>query len=108
MADVCLNHLLRDSFDPTIRKEARKCIRYCLTAYIDQPLKQKSLFLLTYSKLIEDLDSRKESHDAEEFNFTLKQIYRMVTEMSGLMDQNLPIFTPEESKIVVDKMYELI
>lgn len=59
IAKLCIQKLLTDPFAMTIRKESAKCMRFLIAACKDHPDKQKALFIMTYVRLMEELEKRK-------------------------------------------------
>lgn len=52
VAKICIEKLLSDPYSWAIRKEAMKCMRFCIAACEEQPDKQRTLFIMTYAKEI--------------------------------------------------------
>jgi hypothetical protein len=59
VAKICIENLLNDPFSFAIRKESAKCMRFCIAACEEHPDKQRALFIMTYVKLMEEVEKKK-------------------------------------------------
>jgi hypothetical protein len=59
-----------------IRKESAKCMRFCIAACENHPEKQKALYIMTYIKLMDELEKRKTRKEFDMINAILKEIHK--------------------------------
>jgi len=59
IAKVMIEQLLTDPYAQTLRKESAKCMRFCIAACKNTPAPQKALFIMTYAKMMEELETRR-------------------------------------------------
>ena len=58
VAKVCLDELICDPFEDSLRKESAKTLRFCMEACSKHPEQAKALFLRTNQKMMEDMNTR--------------------------------------------------
>ena len=108
IAKLCIEKLLTDPFAMTIRKEAAKCMRFCIIACEEHADKQRALFIMTYVKLIEELEKRKERSEYEQMNSILKEIFKMTQAFLHFKDKNLTVFSVEDATNLVNRLVTVI
>ena len=86
IAKLCIEKLLNDPFAMTIRKESAKCMRFCIEACCEHSDKQRALFIMTYIKLVEELEKRKERSEFDQMNSCLKEIFKMTQAFKHFKD----------------------
>lgn len=59
IAKVMIEQLLTDPYAQTLRKESAKCMRFCIGACKLNPAPQRALFIMTYAKMMEELENRR-------------------------------------------------
>jgi hypothetical protein len=60
--------MINDPFAMTIRKESAKCMKFCIQACAEHPEKQKALYIMTYVKMMEELEKRKKREEYDQVN----------------------------------------
>jgi len=78
ISKLMIQKLLTDPFAMTIRKEAAKCMRFLIGACKEKPDHQKTLFIMTYTVLMEELEKRRTRNEFDQINGILKEIYKML------------------------------
>jgi len=73
-----LNKSISDPFSFTIRKEAAKCMRFLIAACEEHPQKQKTLFIMSYARMMEELEKRKSKMELDQVNGILKELYKQL------------------------------
>ena len=53
-------------------------MRFCIAACEEHPDKQKALYIMTYVKLMEELEKRKGRKEFDMINAILKEIYKQL------------------------------
>ena len=106
ISQVCINQLLNDPYASTIRKESAKCMRFCIDACHQHPEKQRALFIMTYMKMMEELEKRKERKDAIIVNQILKEIQKMLKVFWDFKDKNLTVFSVEDATTFLQRLQQ--
>ena len=76
-----------------IRKESAKCMRFCIGACKDHPDKQRTLFIMTYVCMMEELEKRRQKEEWEQVNTILKELYKMTNQFAHFKQQNMTLFS---------------
>lgn len=74
VAKVCLEKLIRDPISHHVRKQSAKCMRFLIAACKDHPDKQRALFIMSYIKMTDELEVRRQREDFEMMNALIKEI----------------------------------
>ena len=108
VAKICIEKLLNDPYSWMIRKESMKCMRFCIAACEQHPDKQRALFIMTYAKLMEELEKKKARLDFEVINATLKEIFKQLKLFYSHKAKGLPtVFTQEDVTTLVARLKEI-
>ena len=108
IAKLCIEKLLTDPFAMTIRKESAKCMRFCIQACADHPEKQKALFIMTYVRLVEEMEKRKTRSEFDQMNSILKEIYKMTECFKCFKAKGLMVFNVEDATNLVNRLVTVI
>jgi hypothetical protein len=58
----------------------------------DHPDKQKALFIMTYTVLMEELEKRKGRNEFDQMNYILKEIFKMSKYFYWMKEKNVEMF----------------
>jgi hypothetical protein len=108
IAKLCIEKLLSDPFAYTIRKESAKCMRFLISACKDHPDKMKTLYIMTYVALIEEMNKRLGKREFEQVNGILKELHKMLREFEFFRDRGLFIYALEDAVTFVNKLGEIV
>lgn len=104
IAKVCIEKLLEDPFAQTLRKESAKVMRFCIGACKEHPEKQKALFIMTYIRLMTELEKRKPRGEFEQVNFILKMLYKMTQYFKSYKEKGMLVYQVEDATKFVDRL----
>ena len=107
VAQVCITKLLQDPYSYMIRKESAKCMRFCIAACEDYPDKQKALYIMTYMKLMEELDKRVQRKEFDMINAILKELFKQLKLFYSFKAKGLTVYTVEDATTFVNRLKEV-
>jgi len=58
----------------------------------DHPDKQKALFIMTYTVLMEEIEKRKTRKEFEQINYILKEIFKMLKNFYSFKEKGIKVF----------------
>lgn len=99
---------LCDPFAMTIRKESAKCMRFCIAACKEKPEHQRALFIMTYVRLVEELDKRQKRQEFDQINGILKELYKMLQNFYHFKKLNLTVFNVEDATTLIKRLAEIV
>ena len=97
IAKLCLEKLLSDKFAHTLRKESAKLMRFLIDACKEHPDKQKTLYIMTYVKLMEEIELKLKRKDFEEVNGILKELGKQIRLFVHFKEKNLTVYSVEDA-----------
>ena len=107
VAQVCITKLLQDPYSYMIRKESAKCMRFCIAACEEYPDKQKALYIMTYVKMMEELEKRKNRKEFDMINAILKEIFKQLKLFYSFKAKGLTVYTVEDATTFVTRLREV-
>lgn len=107
IAKVMIEQLLTDPYAMTIRKEAAKCMRFCIAACKDTPAPQRALFIMAYVKMMEELDKRRVRMEFDQVNGILKEIAKMLRLFEEFPKDVGTVFTPTDAGTLLTRLREI-
>ena len=107
VAKVCIEALLQDPYSYMIRKESAKCMRFCIAACADHPEKQKALFIMTYMKLMEEIEKRKKRLEFDMINSIIKEIFKQLKCFYHFKAKGMTVFTVEDAQTLINRLKEI-
>lgn len=108
ISKVIIEKLLTDPFAMTIRKESAKCMRFLIGACKDKPDHQRALFIMTYTRLMEELEKRKTRNEYDQINGILKEIFKMLKQFHHFKKENKTVFSVVDATTLVTRLSEIV
>ena len=108
ISKVMIEKALCDPFAMTIRKESAKCMRFCIAACKEKPEHQRALFIMTYVRLIEELDKRTKRQEFDQINSILKELFKMLKNFYHFKKLNLTVFTVDDATTLIKRLADII
>ena len=107
VAKVCIEQLIDDPYAQTVRKESAKCMRFLIAACREHPERQKALFIITYAKLMVELEKRKVKKEFDLVNVILKEVFKQLKLFFHFKQKNMTVFTLEDAQNFTNKLLEI-
>lgn len=108
IAKVMIEQLLTDPYAQTIRKESAKCMRFCIAACKSTPAPQRALFIMTYVKLMEELERRRVREEFDQMNTILKEIAKMTRVFDDFPTKEVgTVFSVADATTLVTRMGQI-
>jgi hypothetical protein len=107
VGEICISKLLQDPYSYMIRRESAKCMRFCIAACEDYPDKQKALYIMTYVKLMEELEKRKARKEFDMINAILKELFKQLKLFYGFKAKGLTVYTLEDAITFINRLKEV-
>jgi len=107
IAKVMIEQLLTDPYAQTIRKESAKCMRFCIAACKLTPAPQRALFIMTYAKLMEELDRRRVREEFDQMNTIMKEIAKMLRVFDDFPKAEGTIFSVDDAKTLITRLGQI-
>ena len=83
-------------------------MRFCIAACEEQPDKQRTLFIMTYAKEIEEIEKKKARLDFDVINATLKEIFKQLKLFYHHKEKGLQtIFSVEDATTFIGRLKEI-
>lgn len=108
IAKLCIESLINNMYAQTIRRESAKCMRFLIGACKEHPEKQRALFIMTYVKLMEEMDKRAKRSEFEECNQILKEVSKCLLQFGQYKEKGLTIFSEADAKNFITKLGEYV
>lgn len=111
IAQLCLEKLMNDRLNTAVRVQSAKCMRFMVGACEEQPEKMKQLFLMSYAKLVQELEYFVPKQKVMEVNVVLKELFKHMRTCEDLKDKGVTLFTVQEAFTLVDRLkaiYDMI
>jgi hypothetical protein len=102
-----IEQLLTDPYAQTIRKESAKCMRFCIAACKSTPAPQRALFIMTYVKLMEELERRRVREEFDQMNSILKELAKMTRVFDDFPKEAGTIFSVDDAKTFITRMGQI-
>jgi hypothetical protein len=107
IAKVMIEQLLTDPYAQTIRKESAKCMRFCIAACKLTPAPQKALFIMTYAKMMEELETRRCREEFDQMNTIMKEIAKMLRVFDDFPASEGTIFTVADATTLITRLGQI-
>jgi len=107
IAKVMIEQLLTDPYAQTIRKESAKCMRFCIAACKNTPAPQRALFIMTYVKMMEELERRRVREEFDQMNTIMKEIAKMLRVFDDFPKAEGTIFSVDDAKTFITRMGQI-
>ena len=107
IAKVMIEQLLTDPYAQTIRRESAKCMRFCIAACKLTPAPQRALFIMTYAKMMEELERRRVREEYDQMNTIMKEIAKMLRVFDDFPKSEGTIFTLEDAKTLIERLGQI-
>ena len=108
IAKLCIESLLDFKFAQKIRHEAAKCMKFLIQACEQNPQHQRALYIMTYSKMFQELEKRLKTTEFDQVNSILKNLSKMLSLFSDYKEKGIEIYTEEDAKTFYNKLIEVI
>ena len=83
-------------------------MRFLIAACKDYPDKQKALFIMSYIKMMEELEKRRKRMEFEQVNGILKELYKHMSNFVHFKEKGLFLFSQEDATTLVNRLKEMI
>jgi len=108
IAKLCLEKCLTDKFTQTVRKESGKLMRFLIAACKEHPDKQRTLYIMTYAILIEELEARIKRKEFDQVVAILKELSKQIRLFSGFKDKGISIYSVEDAQTYLNKLKSIV
>jgi hypothetical protein len=79
-------------------------MRFCIGACEEFPDKQKALYIMTYVKLVEELEKRKARKEFDMINAILKELFKQLKLFYGFKAKGLTVYTQEDAITFINNL----
>lgn len=93
VAQLCLEKLMNDRLNTAVRVQSAKCMRFMIGACENQPEKMKQLFLMSYAKLLQELEYFVPKQKVADVNVVLKELFKHMRICEDLGKKGVTLFT---------------
>ncbi len=83
-------------------------MRFLIAACEEHPQKQKTLFIMSYARMMEELEKRKSKMELDQVNGILKELYKQLQNFYHFKEQSLMVFQVEDAITFLTKLKEII
>ena len=104
VAEICLGKLMNDRLNQSTRNQSAKLMRFCIGACADFPDRQRALFIMSYIKLMQELETFVAQEKYGQINTVLKEVHKHLRTLEPLKDKGVTIFNAEDSKTLIDRL----
>lgn len=105
---LMLEKLITDPYAMTVRKEAAKCMRFCINACKEHPDKQRALYIMTYVRLLEELEKRRTRKEFDQVNSILKELHKMTNTFDHFKEKGLQVYIVDDAKTFIDRLVSVV